>query len=132
MVANIENLQPVRSEEEARELGRKGGIASGKARKARKDRQERIKELFSLAITDPKLKQSLEKLGIKADSMDIETAMDARQALKAMRDGDTNAYKTMKNEAYGPMAERQEVELSGEINGININVRRFDNGKGEA
>lgn len=32
-MANEENLKPVRSEKEARELGRLGGIASGKARK---------------------------------------------------------------------------------------------------
>lgn len=125
MVANIENLR-VPTSEEAREIGKKGGIASGKARKARKDRQERIKALFALAITDPKLRDNLKKLGIDATDMDIETAMDARQALKAMREGDTNAYKTMKNEAYGPMAEKQEVALSGEISGININIKRFD------
>lgn len=33
MANNVENLKPVRSTEEARELGRKGGIASGKARR---------------------------------------------------------------------------------------------------
>ena len=32
-MANIENLKPVHSESEARELGRKGGIASGEARR---------------------------------------------------------------------------------------------------
>lgn len=126
-MANEQNLRPAEyklSLEEAK----KGGINSGKARKARKDRQERIKALFALAITDPKLRDNLKKLGIDATDMDIETAMDARQALKAMREGDTNAYKTMKNEAYGPMAEKQEVELSGEISGININIKRFDAG----
>lgn len=124
-MANEQNLR-VPTSEEAREIGKKGGIASGAARRARKDRQERIKALFALAITDPKLKQSLERMGIDASDMDIETAMDARQAIKAMRDGDTNAYKTMKTEAYGPMVEKQELELSGEINGININIKRFD------
>lgn len=124
-MANEQNLRPAEYKLTV-EQAKKGGINSGKARRARKDRQERIKELFSLAITDPKLRQSLERMGIDASSMDIETAMDARQAIKAMRDGDTNAYKTMKNEAYGPMVERQELELSGEINGININIKRFD------
>lgn len=124
-MANEQNLRPAEYKLTV-EQAKKGGINSGKARRARKDRQERIKELFSLAITDPKLRQSLERMGIDASNMDIETAMDARQAIKAMRDGDTNAYKTMKNEAYGPMVEKQELELSGEINGININIKRFD------
>lgn len=33
---NIENLNPVRSEEEARILGQKGGFASGEARRNKK------------------------------------------------------------------------------------------------
>ena len=124
-MANEQNLRPGVYKLTV-EQAKKGGINSAKAKKARKDRQERIKALFALAITDPKLRDNLKKLGIDATDMDIETAMDARQALKAMREGDTNAYKTMKNEAYGPMAEKQEVALSGEINGININIKRFD------
>ena len=36
-MANIENLKPVHSESEARELGRKGGIASGKAKRKIKE-----------------------------------------------------------------------------------------------
>ena len=35
-MANEKNLKPVRSESEAREKGKKGGIASGKARLAKK------------------------------------------------------------------------------------------------
>lgn len=124
-MANEQNLRPGEYKLTLEEQ-KKGGIASGAARRAKRDRHERIKALFALAITDPKLKQSLERMGIDASDMDIETAMDARQAIKAMRDGDTNAYKTMKTEAYGPMVEKQELELSGEINGININVKRFD------
>ena len=36
-MANEQNLKPVRSEKEAREKGRKGGIASGKARREKKN-----------------------------------------------------------------------------------------------
>lgn len=124
-MANEQNLRPGEYKLTLEEQ-KKGGIASGVARRAKRDRHERIKALFALSITDPKLRDNLKKLGIDASDMDIETAMDARQALKAMREGDTNAYKTMKNEAYGPMAEKQEVALSGEISGININIKRFD------
>ena len=37
----IENLEPVRTEEEAREKGRRGGIASGIARRRKKNRSLR-------------------------------------------------------------------------------------------
>ena len=41
-MANEQNLRPVRSEEEAREKGRKGGIASGKSRKERADLRKQM------------------------------------------------------------------------------------------
>ena len=41
-MATIENLKPIKSEEEAREKGRKGGIASGKARAERKALKEEV------------------------------------------------------------------------------------------
>lgn len=41
-----ENLKPVRSEEEARELGRKGGIASGEARRKKRDLRITLRALM--------------------------------------------------------------------------------------
>lgn len=58
-MANEQNLKPVRSKKEARERGKKGGIASGKARQARKTlkeelllllEQEKMQETISLAL----------------------------------------------------------------------------------
>lgn len=122
---SLKNLRPgqhIPNKEESR----KGGINSGISKRARKARQERIKELFALAIKNPKMIKNLEAMGIAADQMDVETAMDARMAIKVMQDADTGAYKALKTEAYGPMVEKQELEIGGEINGININVKKFD------
>ena len=44
---NIDNLNPVQSKEEARERGRKGGIASGKARRERATLREQLLALLS-------------------------------------------------------------------------------------
>lgn len=41
-MANVKNLKPVRTENEARELGRKGGKASGKSRAIAKTFRETI------------------------------------------------------------------------------------------
>ena len=43
-MANEQNLKPVRSKAEARERGKQGGIASGKARREKKLIKERILE----------------------------------------------------------------------------------------
>ena len=45
-MANEENLKPVRSKKEARELGKKGGIASGKARKEKATMRKVLEEML--------------------------------------------------------------------------------------
>ena len=48
-MANQNNLKPIRSKEEAREKGRKGGIKSGETRRKRKSLKE---ELLTLLETE--------------------------------------------------------------------------------
>ncbi len=48
----LENLQPVQSKEEARERGRNGGIASGKARREKKMFREEIEKQLGQSIAD--------------------------------------------------------------------------------
>ena len=114
---------------EQQEITRKGGIASGKARREKRDRHKRIQELFALAVKDPKLKANLEKMGIDVTDADLETAADARVMVELLRKGDYKAWQAMKSEAYGPLAIKSEVEFSGEVNGITINVKNFSKGE---
>ena len=53
-MANEENLNPIRTEKEARELGRKGGIASGEARRAKKTMKEMLDYLLDKEIENSK------------------------------------------------------------------------------
>lgn len=50
-----ENLQPVRTKEEARERGRAGGKASGESRRRRKT----LKEELELMLSNPDLQQRI-------------------------------------------------------------------------
>ena len=120
-----------RTTAEQQEITRKGGIASGKARREKRDRHKRIQELFALAVKDPKLKANLEKMGIDVTDADLETAADARVMVELLRKGDYKAWQAMKAEAYGPLANKSEVEISGEVNGITINVKNFSKGDGK-
>jgi hypothetical protein len=127
-MANEQNLRPSEyklSQEEAK----KGGIASGKARREKRDRHKRIQELFALAVKDPKLKANLEKMGIDVTDADLETAADARVMVELLRKGDYKAWQAMKAEAYGPLATKNEVEVSGEVSGITINVKNYSKGE---
>lgn len=53
-MANEENLIPVRTEKEAREKGRAGGIKSGEARRAKKTMKEMLDYLLEKEIENSK------------------------------------------------------------------------------
>lgn len=90
-MANEQNLIPFsdRSEEEQREIRRKGGIASGAARR-RKRELKQAADLF-LSMKAPKeIKKNLKKYGIDSCDADMQMAMIAAQTLAAI-DGNTKA-----------------------------------------
>ena len=128
---NPENLIPLdkRTKAEQTEITRKGGIASGKARREKRDRKLRAQAALDALVNDPETLEKLKKAGIATDGINFEEAMDARQALKAARDGDTQAYKALKEEAYGKVDAKTELEVTGEVSGITINVKNFSKGE---
>ena len=65
-------------------------------------------------------------MGIMSDDMDYKTAMDASMIKKVIDKGDPIAYKAINEEAYGPQKQQNELEISGEISAININVKNYD------
>ncbi len=90
-----EDLIPIRSEEEAKEKGRKGGIASGKARLRKKQGRELLRALLTLPETDPKLREVTEAMGINLKDITNEVVVHTRQIAKAKRKADTQAYKAL-------------------------------------
>ena len=125
---NQDNLQPVRSKEEARERGKNGGIASGKARREKRDRYQRMKMTLDLVVNDPEALKKLKEAGVNTDGITYEEAAEIMQAVKAAREGDTNAFKAVKEEAYGKLDNKTQLEVSGEVTGININVKNYSKG----
>ena len=90
---NESNLIPnsERSPEEVRENGRKGGIASGVARRRKKTLKEAMDLLLSLPLKDPKVKKEIEKMGINPDDIDNQMAIAIAQWKEAAK-GNTKAY----------------------------------------
>lgn len=74
-----ENLIPFseRTKEEARELGRRGGIASGKARKARKTLKEELLLLLSKGDTQEKVSLALIQKALNGDTKAFEVIRDS-------------------------------------------------------
>ena len=94
-----ENLVPFtgeQSRDEAVKNGKKGGKASGVARRKKKAMREEFEELLSLTLTNPKLIQNLEGLGIpvKKDTT-IQTAILAAMIHQAAK-GNVKAYQAIK------------------------------------
>lgn len=102
-MANEQNLirNSERSPSEARENGKKGGIASGKARRRKKLLRETVEMLIKLPLYEGQLDKltSIENIksgktaqGEQPTNMTVEEAMILKQINRAMK-GDLNALK---------------------------------------
>ena len=85
------NLKPIRTESEAREKGRNGGIASGKARREKKTIQKILAELLESEIKDsPQFAKLASKMGVESDKSvtDIFTMVCLLNSVKSGNLGD--------------------------------------------
>jgi hypothetical protein len=98
---NIENLRTPTTEE-AREIGKKGGIASGKARRKKKE----LKQLLELALSQPHIGSE--------DGEDNWTAICVAQVQKALS-GDTRAFETIRDTIGQKPTEEQDVNMKAKI-----------------
>ena len=91
---NVENLIPThkRSKEEAREIGRKGGIASGRKRRERRRMREELDMLMSMPLNDTGKPANIEKLRafeqIEGKNIDVQTAVLVTTVQKYIKTGD--------------------------------------------
>ena len=90
-MANNENLVPFdkRSESEVREYARKGGQASGKARRRKAEFRKTLNALLTAEIDNPEWKPFLESIGLDCT---LESAMLAAQIREAMQGSTKAAY----------------------------------------
>ena len=114
-MAGQENLIPMseRTKEEVREIARKGGINSGKARKEKKLMREQAELLLSLPVKSKNLKKQLQQLGIKNNEMNNQILIIVGQWQKAIK-GDTAAASWLR-EMIGEAPIKQ-VSVNAEVN----------------
>lgn len=75
-MAGKENLRPVSSKEEARERGRKGGLASGEARRKRKTLKEELLLMLSEGETQQSVTIALIEKAMSGDTKAFEVIRD--------------------------------------------------------
>ena len=84
---NEENLKPFNkiTEEEQREKARKGGIASGKARKKKKLMRDLVGEYLNKELTGANLKAVKDIVPILGKDVDVQSAIIAGQVMSAIK-----------------------------------------------
>ena len=116
---NDENLIPQsqRSPSEVREMGRAGGISSGRARRIKARGKQLVLDLLAMRQPDPKVIADLERFGINTKDLTNEVAMHLRQIDKAIRKADTYSYQAVLRAAG---LDNQEITLNTGEEGIRI------------
>ncbi len=102
-MAGKDNLTPFRSVEEAREAGRKGGVASGKTRRRKKAMKQAAAMLLNMDVSSSgafgkEMKKRLVALGLDEDDVTYQDALLASILLEAMK-GDVRAAEFMRDTA---------------------------------
>lgn len=105
------NLTPVRTTEEAKERGRRGGIASGKARRAKKNMRERAQLLLGCKFTDEAMLEIFKAYGFKTKGLEIADAMLIGLMMGSItgKGGDPKAFKAILD-LVEPDGEREDAE----------------------
>lgn len=114
-MANESNLKPVRSEEEARAKGRKGGVASGKARRKKKTIQNILTALCDSKCSDiPQFKKIAAKLGLDGDKSvkELFTLVSTLNALKTAKMDDLGKMAELLGEQRELQSESEEQQTS--------------------
>lgn len=112
---NEENLTPFRSVSEAREKGRKGGKASGAARRRRKALKESMNALLELPVSNKQDFNAAVKMGIPLEDLD-NSQLIVLALFKKAKEGDIAAIKELRS-LIGEDKEEKEnvvVRLEGE------------------
>ena len=101
---NDKNLIPnsERSPSEVRENGRKGGIASGKVRRKKRDMREAAKVLLDTEVKNPRVRRKMKDNGIDDDDLTNQMAVLLSMFMSAVN-GNVRAAEFLRDIAgYGP------------------------------
>lgn len=100
--------------EEARELGRKGGIQSGVAKRRKKTFQEAVRAILE-ADLKPEIAETIKSLTNLNDAdLSNMDAIISRQYEKAVKKGDTQAAKFLAEQGYGAPVQPTRDDTEGD------------------
>lgn len=125
---SLNNLTPITdkvTQEEMIENGRKGGKASGKARREKKEMRERIRTILEMGITDGRIQDFKSFKDVANKNISIQDAILIAQVKKALK-GDTRAVEFLRDTAGMKPSDKKEITatitdspLQGILNQLN-------------
>nr|DAX85422.1 MAG TPA: hypothetical protein [Caudoviricetes sp.] len=107
------NLTPMnkRSLEEQKELQRKGGKASGIARRRKADLKKAFETLLALDVTDRKIKKQLEEMGMAGNNEALLAFATFQQAVKGNQKATENIIKlTNTKDRYDIQEQKERIK----------------------
>lgn len=121
---NDENLIPMnrRTKSEQRAIAEKGGKASGKARRDKRDQRAVILEIMSLPLSDGNVDRLKALANAENSNMSVNTAIVIAQVRKAL-EGDVKAAEYLRDTAGWKPADR--VQLDNDVK-IDDSIRSID------
>ena len=127
-MANPENLVSLknRTTTEQRKIAQMGGIASGEARRKKKQRGDILREIVNTEVTNEKMLANLKALGIFKEHPTLEDYINATATRDLTKRATMQDIQRLNDEVYGLQDRKQQVELSGEVTGITINVKKYN------
>jgi hypothetical protein len=128
VMANEQNLIRIneRSKKEQRELARKGGIASGEARREKATLKNLLPMMMSLEIKDDKDKEKLKELGLSDKDMCNGALVSMALLQKAMK-GNIQAIRLL-----AELNGENQVQGTTNIGAEGVNMHISFEGKGES
>ena len=93
----FDNLIPMTelTEDEQREMARKGGVASGKARREKRDRKQMASDLLDLTMQGAGVDKIKKFFGMKNTELNAYQVTVLSCLMKAMQKGDANALEKL-------------------------------------
>lgn len=114
-MANEQNLKKFGSEREPREAGRRGGKASGEARRKKRQMENAAKLLLDMPVVGENAVKNLETLGFEEEDMTNQMALLVRIFQKAIATGDVRAAEFLRDTAgYNPETNLKERQFKYE------------------
>lgn len=111
---NLTNIADNVTAEECKQNGKKGGIASGKARRDKKEMRELVQEILNMNVRSGKAEDFQNLAESKGKNITVNQALVLAQVKKAMS-GDTRAVEFLRDTAGQKPTDKQEIrtEITG-------------------